>query len=218
VTSVTSQDGFEAEETEIIVIDDGSDDDTAEIARKLDTILYINDHKGAAAARNTGISKAKGSFIVLLDADDLLAPRALKALSEPFVEDPELCGCFSKAQEFLSPELSEEQQKGLIVKSEPYGGTLPGCSLLRREVFEKTGLFDEGLHGGETVDWMIRFRKLAFPVKEIDAVTLLRRIHANNTGRLHRGKEMANYAKILRRSMAERRAENKQNDPKGDEK
>ena len=216
VTSVITQDGFEPEDAEIIVIDDGSDDNTAEIAEKLDTILYVNDHKGAAAARNTGITNAKGDFILLLDADDILGPGALKALSEPFAEDPKLCGCFSKAQEFLSPELTEEQKKGLIVKSEPYGGTLPGCSFLKREVFEKTGLFDEGLHGGETVDWMIRFRNLGFPVKEIDNVTLLRRIHANNTGRLHRGKELANYAKILRRSMAQRKAENKQAENKAE--
>ena len=216
VDSLRNQEGFNADESEIIVIDDGSDDNTAEVAEKLGVILLHTDHKGAAAARNAGIKEAEGNYILLLDADDLLAPGALKALRDPFVENPELCGCFSKAQEFLSPELNEEQKKGLIVKSEPYGGTLPGCSLLKREVFEKTGLFDEGLHGGETVDWMIRFRKLGMPVTEIEAVTLLRRIHASNTGRLHRGKEMANYAKILRRSMAERRAENKQSELTGE--
>ena len=119
-----------------------------------------------------------------------------------FEKDPDLFACFSKATEFFSPELDEKGKEGLRLKAEPYGGTLPGCSLLKREIFERIGYFNESLQSGETVDWVIRFRATGMKAVEIDYVTLLRRIHSSNTGRLYRGNEMANYARILRQRMA----------------
>lgn len=201
VDSVRNQEGF-PEDSQIIVIDDGSDDRTVEIARSLGALVLKQDHKGAAAARNAGLKEAEGDFILLLDADDVLNKGSLKQFFSQFEKDPDLYACFSKATEFFSPELEEKDKEGLRLKVEPYGGTLPGCSLLKREIFERIGYFNESLQSGETVDWVIRFRATGMKSVEIDYVTLLRRIHTSNTGRLHRGNEMANYARILRQRMA----------------
>ena len=66
---------------EIIVVDDGSDDDTGEIAKSLGCVKYIwKKNGGPAAARNIGIAKATGKYLMFLDSDDLLHPEALEWL------------------------------------------------------------------------------------------------------------------------------------------
>jgi glycosyltransferase involved in cell wall biosynthesis len=63
---------------EIIVVDDGSDDDTKTVAGRYDQVVYIyQNNQGLAAARNTGIKHCTGSFLVFLDSDDWLIPEAL---------------------------------------------------------------------------------------------------------------------------------------------
>ena len=157
IRSVMEQESF-PEDSEIIVIDDGSSDETDEIARSNGAVVLTQDHKGAEGA--------------------------IKTFFAQFDLDPVLQAVFSYAREFFSDELTEEEKSGLKLKSEPYGGTLPGCSLLKRSVFDTIGLFDETLHGGETVDWMVRFRSAGIKSAQTDTVTLKRRVHANNTGSL----------------------------------
>lgn len=211
IRSVTQQKSF-PRDSQIIVIDDGSTDETVKIAGSYGAIVLTQDHKGAACARNTGLKAAGGEYILLLDADDILAEGSIEALFAPFYSDPDLQAVFSYAQEFFSEELTEEDRSGLKLKTEPYGGTLPGCSLIKKSVFDHVGLFDEKLHGGETVDWMVRFRSAGEKNVQTDTVTLKRRIHANNTGRLYRKNEMANYAKILRAKIAAGKSDQKRSE------
>ncbi len=188
-------------EMEIIIVDDGSNDETLHLAQTLGDIVLTQSHAGAAKARNAGLQASSGARILFLDADDILAPGAVSALRKPFEMNPALAVVFSKAQDFVSPELSEKQRNGLPCRKLPYGGILPGCALARREVFSRIGLFDESLKSGETVAWQMKLRDAKLPVQSIDAVTLKRRIHLTNTGRLDAKLEMRNYAAILRQRM-----------------
>jgi len=64
---------------EILVIDDGSTDDTREVAARFDKVKYFyQENRGLASARNAGIRESKGDLLVFLDADDLLSPSALQ--------------------------------------------------------------------------------------------------------------------------------------------
>src|SRR5262245_6891955 len=81
---------------ETIVIDDGSPDDTAEVIRRFAHVRYTRqENQGVGAARNAGISLAKGQYLVFLDADDRLLPHHLETNLKAFHEYPDagfVCG------------------------------------------------------------------------------------------------------------------------------
>ena len=191
-------------ELEIIIVDDGSDDGTLTLARELGDAALTKPQGGAASARNMGLQAAAGEMIFLLDADDRLVPDAFRRLYATFADRPDLMAVSGLARDFVSPELTAEQAQRLRVRLESYGGVLPGCTLIRREVFQKIGPFDETLRSGETVAWQLKLRESGMPTASIDFVTLERRLHLSNTGRVDRRQEMLNYAAILRKRMREK--------------
>lgn len=197
VESVRQQ-GWQGE-TEIIVIDDGSTDATAEAARALGVKLLQKAQGGAASARNAGLQLATGELILLLDADDVLTEGALNAMSASLTE--EVDAVFAMAEDFISPELTEAQKAELKPRPAAYGGVLPGCSLIRRKVFLSIGLFDDSMKSGETVAWQLKLRDAGIKTVQLPVVTLKRRLHLTNTGRLHQKREMADYAALLRKRM-----------------
>lgn len=186
---------------ELIVCDDGSTDRTGEIAEKMGACVLRKVRGGAASARNRSLQAATGKYFLFLDADDILADDALEMLYAPFQKEPELMAVFGKAEDFVSEELTEQQKVKLKPRTEPYGGVLPGCALLRREVFDAVGLFDERLKSGETISWQMKLRESDCLVRTIDQVVLKRRLHLSNTGRLNQKEEMKNYAVLLRERM-----------------
>jgi glycosyltransferase involved in cell wall biosynthesis len=75
---------------ELVVVNDGSTDDTAAVARSYEQVRYIEQrNQGAPAARNTGMRSTTGEFLVFLDADDRLQPHALAAGVESLQANPE---------------------------------------------------------------------------------------------------------------------------------
>lgn len=197
VESVRKQ-GWDGE-TEIIVIDDGSADQTAQAAEALGVQVIHKAQGGAASARNEGLRACTGALILLLDADDVLTDGALHAMYTALAGGAD--AVFAMAEDFISPELSEAQKAELKPRPAPYGGVLPGCSLIRRQVFDTIGLFDDTMKSGETVAWQLKLRDAQIKTAQIPVVTLKRRLHLTNTGRLHQKREMADYAALLRKRM-----------------
>ncbi len=187
--------------TEIIVVDDGSDDASARIAEDLGCHIIKQENGGAASARNLGLTHADGNLILFLDSDDRLTEGALDSLLLPLRQDEGLSAVFAKAVDFISPELNSDEAAGLLPRTAPYDGILPGCSLIRRKVFDVIGSFDSTLKGGETIDWMMKLRASGLQTMKIDTVTLERRLHLNNTGRKARREELKSYAALLRKKM-----------------
>ena len=186
-------------ETEIIVIDDGSTDGTAAAAEALGVKVIRKAQGGAASARNEGLRAATGDLIALLDADDVLTDGALAAMYDALSGGAD--AVFAMAEDFVSPELTDAQKAELKVRPAAYGGVLPGCSLIRRQVFDAVGLFDDTMKSGETVAWQLKLRDAQIKTAQIPVVTLKRRLHLTNTGRLQQKQEMANYAALLRKRM-----------------
>ena len=184
---------------EVIVTDDGSIDDTADLARAAGATVVRKKNGGISSSRNAGLGRALGLYILFLDGDDRLRPEALAVLLKALTADAELGAVFAMAKDFISPELSVEEQAKLRPRSTPYYGLLTGCMLIRREAMQQVGLFDETYQTGEAVEWLTRMYDRGIKTSRIEYITADRRLHMTNTGRLRREQEKKDYANLLRR-------------------
>lgn len=177
--------------SEIIVVDDGSTDDTAETARSFPDVRLIScEHAGQASARNLGVRQAIGDFIAFLDADDVWADKKI-SLQLPQLENFDLV--FGLVEEFITPGFERE----LTTKPRPVmPGMLPGTVLMRRSTFASVGEF-ANLRVGEFVDWMSKAKRLELKTTTVSEVVLYRRLHQTNLGRQENSSNQ-DYVSILK--------------------
>ena len=182
---------------EIIVVDDGSDDDTAAIASSYGCVVISHPVcKGQVAAKNTGLAAAKGEYVVFMDHDDVMRQGALKTMCSTIEDNPEISAVQAMVKDFISPEIG--QMPGTIVRPEPYYGLFTGAILIRRSVFDVIGPFSESRKTGEIIEWSTKMDANGFIIKKLDMVSTDRRIHGSNFGKTNRETEFKDYASILR--------------------
>lgn len=200
VESIQKQDVPET--VEIIVVDDGSTDDSGAIAKELGCWVITTLPSGAIKARNTGLEASRGEFVLFHDADDLLENDSLSVLYNELKGDEQLQAVFAKRKDFISPELTDEEKKVITFNTESYSGAVAGCALIRCKVFELTGAFDENLQiGGDAIAWQMKIQELGIKTKTIPYIAVNRRLHNTNLGRTSKGKEFEDYAAILRQKL-----------------
>ena len=124
---------------ELIVVDDGSDDGTGDVARSYgDRLTLVRQERGGnGAARNTAVAQARGDFFAFLDADDRFTPAKLALQLAALRADPELDVVFGHVREFVSPELTPEQRKLVRPPAPVSPWAAPNLMLIRRESFER---------------------------------------------------------------------------------
>ena len=189
---------------EIIVVDDGSTDGTATVARSFaETVRYLHQtNQGPAAARNRGIEHAQGSLIAFLDADDLWPATKLELQLSYLIRDSKIDIVLGRIQQVQLSETEGETRAEEF--AEPAFSVNLGSAIIRKSVFERVGLFDETMRYSEDVDWFMRAREGGAAIVTIDAVTLFYRQHEQN---MTRGKSTSelNVLKALKRSLDRRR-------------
>jgi glycosyltransferase involved in cell wall biosynthesis len=144
---------------EIIVIDDGSTDRTAEIAAQFHSeIRYIyQPNQGPSAARNHGIKIAKGEVIAFLDVDDLWADRVLIEFTDYLATHPDVEIVQGLIQRMQLESVVPYQNPGVFKPIfEPYQFINLGSAIYRKSVFDRVGLFDPNLRDNEDTDWFLR--------------------------------------------------------------
>ena len=135
---------------ELIVVDDGSPDDTADVARAVaDQVLRVADGpRGPAHARNMGARAARGTVLVFIDADVVVAPRTLRGFAAHFAADPSLGAAFGAYDDAPAETDFISQYRNLLHR---YVHTLhpgdadtfwAGCGAVRRDTFLAVGGFD----------------------------------------------------------------------------
>jgi glycosyltransferase involved in cell wall biosynthesis len=192
---------------ELIVVDDGSDDGSGDIARSFDEVQYIYQPRGGnGAARNRAIEAASGDFFAFLDADDRFVPKKLERQMTALDEDPDVDMVFGHVREFVSPELREEERRGIRPPAPtPLPWTAPNLMLIRRASFERVGGFSTSLRVGVTVDWFARASEAGLRNLVLPEVVLERRLHTQNNG-LRERDARSQYLHVLKAAMDRRRA------------
>ena len=176
---------------EIIVVDDGSTDDTADVAKRYPNVQYLRQQNtGRSAARNAGLRQSRGELIAFLDADDRFLARALETGADCLTEHPE-CALVSGHCRVIDTSgsiLAAPRQR--CVQRDHYiellrGGTYiwcPASVLYRRRVFDFVRGFDSAVEPVEDYDLYLRITK-DFPVHCHAQVIAEYRQHSSNTSR-----------------------------------
>jgi glycosyltransferase involved in cell wall biosynthesis len=189
---------------EIIIINDGSTDNSGKIIENLDTdVRYFKRHNtGPSLARNAGIKNATGKYIAFLDVDDLWPENNLSHLVQELEDNPGIDVVRGFAQLFRDTEDGDKEYLGNPKESYRF---YIGAALYRKSVFKKVGLFDPALVFGEDTDWYYRSVEKDISTKWLDEVTLFVRRHGEN---MTEGKSVVelNKLKTIKRAIDRKRS------------
>jgi len=184
------------QEIELIIVNDGSTDNTEQIAKDNGCIILNHQQsRGQVVAKNTGLKVATGDYIMFCDHDDLLNENAISIMLDEFEKDKELKVVNAKIKDFISSDAKNKEQQ---IKHDAYYGCLAGSMLFKKEVFDVIGLFNEEVQAGEIIDLMSKLEKYNLKVKKIDFISSRRRIHDTNFGKTQQKTEFKDYAALLR--------------------
>lgn len=165
---------------EIIIVDDGSTDNTAALVPQLgaDVRYFYQENRGPAAARNRGIAAARGEIIGFLDADDLYTPDKFQIQVTRLLDDPSI--------DIVQGRIKYVRLKGAVEReirldeNDSVTFFLIGGALFRKSVFDQIGLFDEELRFSEDHDFFLKIRDHNIPLTLTRHITLHYRLHSGN--------------------------------------
>lgn len=184
-------------DVEIIVVDDGSTDNTQDVARQMQRdIVYVRqENQGLAAARNTGLRAARGDYVAFLDADDLYIENTLPSQIRVFVEQPQLdmviCRCLDKHDGTVPPVMSLWPLFNSHWSVHACHGNLAPvhCYLTRMDMVRRVGMFDTNLRACEDQDFWLRCHGLGCRIGvNPQGVAIYRKHGVNMTG--NRGSQL----------------------------
>jgi glycosyltransferase involved in cell wall biosynthesis len=163
------------ENIETIVVDDGSEDQTAEIARahRVGAQVISRPPLGVPASLNAGVEIATKELVAFLDADDVWPSTRLCEMVRFLDSNP--------AVEIVYGQMVNTDQS-LRHKHAPFAARHLTCSVLRRSALAAVGPFRTDVAHASNVDWMSRALAMKIPMAQLDALVLLRRVHGENMG------------------------------------
>jgi glycosyltransferase involved in cell wall biosynthesis len=160
---------------EVVVVDDGSTDDTAEVVRRYPDVLYVRqDNRGPSAARNAAVEHSSGGFVANFDSDDILPPTRIGDQTRYLLDHPEVGAVFGRQEWMNAPDW--------MARDSVYGDVdgIPLSSVMfRRNVFFELG-YDTSFVHGEDMDLLVRMRERGIEYHVIPEIVLFRRYQASS--------------------------------------
>lgn len=169
------------DDLEILVVDDGSEDETAEVVGGFGPPVrrIHQQHRGPAAARNHGLRLARGEFLGFLDDDDLWSAGKLELQMPPLLADAAIDIVLGHTQRMIR-DRGRVGENAFVPYRAPVRLYSLGAGLFRRSAFERVGPLDEKMRHAEDDDWFMRAQSLQLRMLFLPAVTLYYRFHDGN--------------------------------------
>ena len=165
---------------EVIVVDDGSDDDSAAIAERYEGVRVLRiAHAGLGTARNTGVEAATGPLIGFCDADDTWKANKASAQVEYLRTHPDVDFVLCRQDTVFA---DGAEHPSWLIPDQAHGdldGVSPTSALVRREVFDQVR-FRTDMDTGTDFNFMVRVRSAGFTTALMHDSLRVRRIHGDN--------------------------------------
>lgn len=190
-TTIESVVGQTCSDLEILVVDDASEDDTADVVQSIpdERIRYIRHdvNKGPSAARNTGLARASGTFVTCIDSDDAMKPRNLEVKTRALQDDPAVDVVFGNVEIIDgdgtplgvgNPRRDDEvlRQPALLrrlLRGNPFHAS---ATVVRRDVYDVAGTYREDLRHAEDWDLWLRMA-CSFSARYLGEPLVRHRLH-----------------------------------------
>jgi glycosyltransferase involved in cell wall biosynthesis len=190
---------------ETIVVDDGSTDDSAGVARRRGARVIESAHGGVARARNLGLAAARGELIAWLDADDVWTEGSLRTRIEYLDAHPEVDFVYGSMEPYDDADRPPPDWLAPTQNPDPVGW-LP-VFLIRRPACDQTGEFDESMIVAEDFDWISRLKDAGAHGVRLDAVLVRHRLRSDSTTIVNVAVAVPAMQLAVRRAIARKRRE-----------
>lgn len=190
---------------EIIILDDGSTDHTAAVARSFgkDVRYARQTNQGPAAARNAALTMTRGEIIAFLDADDLWPEGRLDLLLRCLTAKTQLQAVLGQVQ-CLALQPFQDGERRFMPWGRPQACLSLGAALIRTVAFRQIGPLDPSLGYSEDMDWFLRAREQGLQMLVVDQPVLYYRQHDSNLTRAKTPRDLL-IVEVLKRSLDRRR-------------
>ena len=188
---------------EMVIVDDGSTDETPQIVRQLDRgdIQYIRQpNRGPAAARNRGLETAHGEVIAFLDADDCWAENHPRFALD-YLDQHQVDLVLGRTQCVMPARMDPSSYQPF---GESFHSFQLGAVVCRRELLNRIGLFDETFRYAEDVDWFLRARECGARIAALPEISVYYHLRRGNESDVYR-KMRDGFLNALHRSLERRR-------------
>lgn len=166
---------------QVIVVDDGSSDQTAAIVRAhpVNCMLLQQENYGPARAINFGIENAIGDFIAIIDSDDLWTPNWLSAAEQSLIQH-DVDMVFGTMETFLDAGLTDHDLRNFSYQKNAEIAFLYGACLIKSSVMKQLNGFDDSFKAGYFIEFFSRFKTAGYQYESVKNQGLLRRIRTNS--------------------------------------
>jgi len=192
---------------QVIVVDDGSTDGTAEVAKRYGAAItfVMQKQSGVAPARNHGLRLADQPLIAFLDADDRYLPDKLAIQYRCLLEAPQTMLCLCRTLDFISPDHKPPSAEPADLTPQFRPGQAQTW-LVRREVFEQVGVFDTNFPYAQGSELYSRMETANLPIVRIPDLLVERRLHDTNSTR-NRDAHLDSIMTLMHHRIAQRKAQ-----------